>query len=183
MLDRGRLYAVADVDKAGDKIAFGRTVPAATPFELGVASNQLSWMPRGGAAITPLWPLEGDAPVEALRASPDGAGFAVVFRRGASVYIGSLSSSMKALGPLQETRGLGTQVGAPTIATSGGSTLALWADRANASDGWALRMRRSPPNGVLGDPTEASAEEGATLVGQLVGQLVEAVRGWWPQQP
>ena len=35
-------------------------------------------------------------------------------------------------------------------------------------------------NGVLGDPTEATADEGATLVGQLVGQLVEAVRGWWP---
>lgn len=35
-------------------------------------------------------------------------------------------------------------------------------------------------NGVLGDPTAATAAEGATLVGQLVGQLVDAVRGWWP---
>ncbi len=152
VLDRGRVFAAGDVDKVGEKVSFGRTVPGASPFELGVANNQLAWVPRGGAAVTPLWPLEGDAPVEALRAAPDGAGFAVTFRRGASVFSGSLSSSMKAIGPLQETRGLGTQVGAPTIAASGGAVLLMWADRASASEGWSLRMRRSAPNAALGEP-------------------------------
>jgi creatinine amidohydrolase len=36
------------------------------------------------------------------------------------------------------------------------------------------------PNGVLGDPTGATAAEGAALVEQLVTQLTEQVRGWWP---
>ena len=36
------------------------------------------------------------------------------------------------------------------------------------------------PNGVLGDPAGATAAEGAALVEQLVTQLTDEVRGWWP---
>ena len=34
------------------------------------------------------------------------------------------------------------------------------------------------PTGVLGDPTGASAEEGAALLGGLVGRLLAGVRSW-----
>ncbi len=34
------------------------------------------------------------------------------------------------------------------------------------------------PNGVLGDPTGASAEEGAAMLGSMVDRLVAAVRAW-----
>jgi mycofactocin precursor peptide peptidase len=35
------------------------------------------------------------------------------------------------------------------------------------------------PNGVLGDPTGASAEEGAALLDALAADLTEAVHSWW----
>ena len=34
------------------------------------------------------------------------------------------------------------------------------------------------PTGVLGDPTEATAEQGQRLLSQLVGQLADAVAEW-----
>lgn len=36
-------------------------------------------------------------------------------------------------------------------------------------------------NGVLGDPTGASAAEGARLLDRLVAQLSEQIRQWWPE--
>jgi creatinine amidohydrolase len=39
-------------------------------------------------------------------------------------------------------------------------------------------VRAVSPTGVLGDPTGASAEEGAALLGGLVGRLLAGVRSW-----
>jgi creatinine amidohydrolase len=39
-------------------------------------------------------------------------------------------------------------------------------------------VRGVSPNGVLGDPTGASADEGAALLAAMVGRLVAAVAGW-----
>jgi mycofactocin precursor peptide peptidase len=39
-------------------------------------------------------------------------------------------------------------------------------------------VRAVSPTGVLGDPSGASAEEGAALLGGLVGRLVAAARAW-----
>ncbi|WP_328398333.1 mycofactocin biosynthesis peptidyl-dipeptidase MftE [Nocardia sp. NBC_00416] len=36
-------------------------------------------------------------------------------------------------------------------------------------------------NGVLGDPTGATAAEGAELLDRLVSQLSEQIRQWWPE--
>ncbi|WP_432278646.1 mycofactocin biosynthesis peptidyl-dipeptidase MftE [Nocardia carnea] len=36
-------------------------------------------------------------------------------------------------------------------------------------------------NGVLGDPTGATAAEGERLLGELVTQLFDQVRQWWPE--
>lgn len=42
-------------------------------------------------------------------------------------------------------------------------------------------VRAVSANGVLGDPTGASAEEGTRLLAELVSQLSEQVRQWWPE--
>jgi creatinine amidohydrolase len=41
-------------------------------------------------------------------------------------------------------------------------------------------VRAVSPSGVLGDPTGADAEEGKALLEQLLEDLTDAVRGWWP---
>ena len=43
-------------------------------------------------------------------------------------------------------------------------------------------VRAVSPNGVLGDPTGASAEEGRALLEGLVGRLVAAIESWLPAQ-
>jgi mycofactocin precursor peptide peptidase len=40
-------------------------------------------------------------------------------------------------------------------------------------------VRPLSPSGVLGDPREASAEQGHELLAALIGDLVAAVRAWW----
>ena len=41
-------------------------------------------------------------------------------------------------------------------------------------------LRPVSPNGVLGDPTGANAQEGRTLLGMLVAELADAVTARWP---
>ncbi|SNY79556.1 creatinine amidohydrolase [Nocardia amikacinitolerans] len=41
-------------------------------------------------------------------------------------------------------------------------------------------VRAVSPNGVLGDPTGAHAEEGRALLAQLTDDLIERTRHWWP---
>jgi creatinine amidohydrolase len=43
-------------------------------------------------------------------------------------------------------------------------------------------VRALSPNGVLGDPTGATACEGKELLDDLVARLVRAVRGWTPDE-
>jgi mycofactocin system creatininase family protein len=42
-------------------------------------------------------------------------------------------------------------------------------------------VRAVAPNGVLGDPTGATAAEGATLLDELAAVLAKDVEGWWPR--
>lgn len=156
--DRTRLAAAADVDRAGDALAGTRTVAAANPFKIGVRAGQISWAPRSGGAATALWPYDGDT-LDAVRVVPDGAGFVVAFRKSGMIFHGLIGNGMKPLGGLQETRGLGPQVGSPAIATSGGALLLMWADRATPEQSWGIRMRRAAPSAALGAP-EAFAPQG-----------------------
>jgi creatinine amidohydrolase len=41
-------------------------------------------------------------------------------------------------------------------------------------------VRAVSPSGVLGDPTGADADEGKALLEQLIEDLTDAVRRWWP---
>jgi mycofactocin system creatininase family protein len=64
-------------------------------------------------------------------------------------------------------------------------------DRAEAGDTRSLAellpalraggVRAVAPNGVLGDPTGATAAEGAALLDTLAAVLAKDVEGWWPR--
>lgn len=170
----GRLAAAADVDKRADALVGGRTIAAANPFEVGFRDGHVAIAPRGGSAIN-LWPLEGDAPVEAIRGAASAAGHALAFRRGASVFTGAITSQMKISGPLVETRGLGTQVGSPSVGVSGATTLVMWADRSNAEQPWGLRMRRITAQG--GEDPQAFAPVGGPGAPFIAPSLVGLAGG------
>jgi len=152
------LGAAADVEHAGDFLAGRRTVAAASPFDLGFGGGGLAWAPHRSSEVDLIWTLDGDAPVEAVRAAPldpthEDAGWAIAFRRGTSIYAGAVNggATLTPKGPLVKIDGLGPQVGSPTVAAQDGAVLVAWADRGQASAPWALRWMRFAPG-------EASAE-------------------------
>ena len=164
----GRPQVSADIDKKGDVLVGRRTVPSSPSYDLGVADGNLAWAPRNTDKTASLWTLDGSAPVEALRGTPldGGGGIAIAYRRSGAIWLG-VATGDKSLTPgnLSSTQGLGPVVGSPVIASSGNAVLAVWADRANASDAWGLRMQRwkvgeapaaaedfTPPGGGLGAP-------------------------------
>ncbi|MEO7110574.1 MAG: GYF domain-containing protein, partial [Polyangiaceae bacterium] len=153
----GRPQVSPNTDKKGDPLAGRRTVPSSPAYDLGVANGALAWALRGTDKINSLWPLNGTGAVEALRgvALDGGGGIAVAYRRSGAIWFG-VATGDKSLsaGNLSSTQGLGSQVGSPAIASSGNSILAIWADRASASDAWGLRWQRWK----IGDAPTAAEE-------------------------
>ncbi|WP_394829969.1 hypothetical protein [Pendulispora albinea] len=142
-------YVVA-VDRKGDPLEGRRTSAGPSPIDFGTASGHLVWAARSSDKSSALWSLPGDAPVEALRAVPldgEGRGYAITFRRSGAIWTGTIAGTaatgFKTSGELSETKGLGAQVGSPSIAASGDAVFVLWADRATADEPWALRFQRS----------------------------------------
>ncbi len=154
----GRPQVSPNTDKKGDPLAGRRTVPSSPGYDLGVADGALAWAPRGTEKINSLWPLSASGAVEALRGAPldGGGGIAVAYRRAGAIWIGVATGDKNNLsaGNLSSTQGLGPQVGSPAIAASGNSILAIWADRASASDAWGLRYQRWK----IGDAPTAAEE-------------------------
>jgi hypothetical protein len=166
------LGVAGDIDHKADKLQGRRTVPGASPLDLGVSEGNLVWAPHGTDKSTTLWALTGDGPAEALRGSPlDGSdkGVALAFRHASAIWLGSALGDGKTLAPrgaLSNVPGLGPQVGSPTVAASGEWILVAWADRTDASVPWGLRWLRwkngeaapestrvfTPPPGGLGEP-------------------------------
>jgi len=158
-------------DRKSDVIDGRRVASGTSPIDFGVATGHLVWASHNSDKTTALWSLAGDAPVEALRAVPlEGSehGYALTFRRDGAIWTGVIAGTDKSLatrGDLSESKGLGPQVGSPSIATSGDVVFVLWADRASADEPWGLRYQRwrtheapepartfSAPTGGLGAP-------------------------------
>ncbi len=136
------VVAVADTDRKGDRIVGARTVPEG-PFVLGSADGKLVWAGRASEAPRPLWALDSDAPVEALRAVPlEDGGYAVAFREGGAIYVGAFAADKSTMGALSRIAGLGPQIGSPALGVSGETASVVWADRASTSDPWMLRVVR-----------------------------------------
>jgi hypothetical protein len=161
------LGAAVDIDRHGDRLAGRRTIAADPSFDLGLAGGGLSWAPYRTEKASILWPIDGDGAVEALRAAAlepasRDAGWALAFRRGASIYAGAVAGdrAMTPRGPLVKMNGLGPQVGSPAVAASGGAVMVVWADRAGEGDPWGLRWMRFAPGDASADAKRFAPPEG-----------------------
>lgn len=144
MLVNGKLVAMADVDRKGDRIGARRVVSASTLVDVGSADGGIVWAPHGRDSFAKLFSLDGDAPVEALRAVPLASrpGIALTFRQGNGIFVGVAKgdSVLEADGGLARISGLG-QVGSPAITTTGDRIITAWADRAQGDD-WKIRWAK-----------------------------------------
>lgn len=140
-----------DVDRAGDRIQGRR---AAGPFDAGVADHALVLGAHGKDQTQKLWSLETDAPVDALRGVAFGEGVAIAYRHASAVWVGAAKGDRSAVSPPTRVAGLGSQLGAPAIAAASGTVLVAWADRAQASDAWGLRLLSWRP-GEAASPARA----------------------------
>jgi GYF domain 2 len=144
--------AVIDADRKGETLAGGRSSSDGALL-LGAADGKLAWGSRANDTPHTLWPLEGDEPVEALRAVPiPEAGYAVAFRQGASIFVGTTNVDKTPRGALSRVAGLGPQIGSPSIAASADSVIVVWADRAGTTDPWMLRVLHFAPGQPVGTP-------------------------------
>src|SRR6202041_339246 len=134
--------AVADTDRKGERVVGARTLSDGT-FVLGSAEGKLVWAARANELPHPLWGLESDGPVESLRAVAfDEGGWAVAFRQGAAIYLGTLDADKVPIGGLSRIAGLGPPIGSPALGASGATAMVAWADRASNADPWMLRVTR-----------------------------------------
>ena len=163
----GAFAAAADADRANDALLGRRTLAASSPFDLGAAGGGVAWAPYKSNEADVIWKLDGDTPVEAIRAAPldaahEDAGWAIAFRRGTSIYAGAANggATFTPKGPLVKIDGLGPQVGSPTVAAQDGAVLVAWADRAQPSDPWALRWVRFVPGDATADAKAFVPSEG-----------------------
>ena len=127
-----------DFDRKGDPIHARRTVGT---FDVGVVEQQLVIAPHGKDEGLKLWSLETDAPVEALRGVTTNDGVALAYRHAGAIWVGGAKGDRAPIGQPVRVAGLGPQVGSPAIAAAAsGDVLVAWADRAQASDPWGLRL-------------------------------------------
>ena len=105
------LTAFFETNKRHKGIEAVHPVPGNPPFVVGAVKGSMVWAPTRSSAPTPLWPITGDVPVEAIRAVvlPDHAGYAIAFRQGASIFLGGLNEDRTMKGGLVRIAGLGTQ--------------------------------------------------------------------------
>ena len=179
ILEKGKLALVADNDKRNERIQVRRVVGTSPAIDVGVAESSIVWAPHGLNSYAKLFPLDGEGPIEALRAVPLGAtkGIALAFRRGNAIYVGLAKgdAALTADGSLARIAGLG-QVGSPALATSGDSIVVAWSDRASASEPWQIRWTKlasgSPPDA----PKQLAIPEGG-LGAQAMSPSVAGLGG------
>ena len=153
LLVSGKLTAIPDVERKGDRIAGRRIVAASTLIDIGSADAGVVWAPHGRDSFAKLFALEGEpAPVEALRAIPlgDRKGIALAFRRGSTIYFGAARGAegvLDADGDLSKIAGLGGQLGSPAIAVSGDVLVVAWADRAQGNETFQVRFATTKVGG------------------------------------
>lgn len=162
-LSNAKITAIADFDKKGDKIAGRRTVATTPPVDVGVADNAIVWVSHNQSSWAKLFLLDGEGPVEALRAIPLGKspGIALAFRRGGAIYFGIAKGegTLTPEGQLGRIAGLG-QVGSPAITISGDNVVVAWSDRAGAQDPWQVRWAKASIGGSPGDAVTLALPSG-----------------------
>jgi GYF domain 2 len=179
MLVGSKLTAVPDVDRKGDHLVSRRTVHASTLIDIGFADGNIVWAPHGKDSFAKLFSVDGDGPVEALRAVAlaDRKGIALTFRRGNAIHVGVAKgdSVLEADGPLSKITGLG-QVGSPAIASSGDQVVVAWADRAGAGEDWKIRWTRLKSGSSTSEASTFAIPEGG-LGEQAMSPSIAALGG------
>ena len=162
ILERGKLTLVPGVDKKFDKLQGRRIVATNPPIDVGIAEGSLVWAPRDQNTYAKLFALDGDGPVDAIRAVPlPSKGIAVAFRRGKDIYVGVAKGDavLTAEGSLSHISSLG-QVGSPSIAVSGDSIIVAWSDRATAQEPWQVRWTKLTVGGAPDVPKQLTLPDG-----------------------
>jgi hypothetical protein len=166
----------ADGDKKADKVQGRRMVLADPPIDIGMAEGHLVTTAHGGGAPAKLWALEGDGPLEAARAvTIPGGDMAIAFRRAGAIWMG-VASGNAPKGQLSKVPGLGPQVGSPAIAAIKDKVMVVWADRAAATDSWALRYVLFSPGEQAGAPI-GFTPPGGGMGGHVMSPGLAAVEG------
>jgi len=178
VLVNGKLTALPDVDRKGDHIASRRVVVAGKLIDVGYADGAVVWAPHGKDSFAKLFELEGDAPIEALRAIAlkDREGVALTFRRGNAIHIGVARGDgvLEPEGGLSTITGLG-QVGSPAIAASGDHVIAAWADRAEEAE-WNIRWTKVMIGGTTSE-AKSFTLPGGGLGGQSMSPSLASLGG------
>jgi hypothetical protein len=180
ILVNGKLAAIPDVERKGDKLAGRRVVASSALVDLGVADGALVSTPHGRSSFTKLFALEG-SDIEALRAVPlgDGAkGIAFAFRRGNAIHFGAAKGdgTLEPDGELSKVPGLGGQVGSPSIAVTGDTIVVAWADRAGPSEDFKIRFARAKIGGAAESAQTFVVPEGG-LGGQAMSPSLAPLSG------
>jgi hypothetical protein len=154
---RGALAVVPDTDGKDDRLQSRRTVLADPAVQIGAADAHLAWSRIGGAPAGSLWALDDGGDVESLRGASENVGertVAVAFRRGGAVWTGVATGAtdLAPKGALARIDGLGTAVGSPAVALSGGGVMVAWSDRPSSEDPWRLRWARFDAGGAPSTP-------------------------------
>jgi hypothetical protein len=183
VLNGTKLAALPDIDRRGDHLSPRRSVATAPLVDVGVADGALVWAPHGKDSTAKLFDLDGDSPVEALRAIPlrDRAGIGLTFRRDNAIRIGlaSGSGSLATDGALAKLDGLGQgpgTLGSPSIASTGDRVVVAWADRASTADDWQVRWTTLSPHGVAHEASPFALPEGG-LGGNAMSPAVTSLGG------
>lgn len=151
---RGTLALIVDADRKADRLQGRRTVLADPTVQIGASGSHLGWSRVGGPPAGELWTLEDGPPLDALRGAAEGSGadrtVAIAFRRGSAIWMGTATGdgALAPKGELSHVEGLGTAVGSPAIALSGGKVLVAWADRPSTDEPWRLRWTRFDAGGA-----------------------------------
>ncbi|MCW5837727.1 MAG: hypothetical protein KIS78_35365, partial [Labilithrix sp.] len=179
MLAGGKLVAVPDVDRKGDRLGSRRVVAASTLVDVGVADGDVVWAPHGKDSFAKLFSVEGEGAIEALRAVAlaDREGIALTFRRGNAVHLGVAKggSVLEPEGELSRIEGLG-QVGSPALAASGDAVIAAWADRSGADEDWAVRWTKITVGRSTDEATPFTIPDGG-LGGQAMSPSLASLGG------
>ncbi|WP_437711242.1 GYF domain-containing protein [Sorangium sp. So ce448] len=124
------------------------SVPGPRSFVVGLADGALVAADAPDAAPSPLWPVQGDEPLEAPRALAAGAdGYAVAFRREKAVWAGWLDAERKPIGELTRVTGSGGSIGKPSLGWNERALAVVFADR--PTDGrWEIRAGQAAPGSI-----------------------------------
>lgn len=166
-LNGTKLSALVDADHKGDKIGTRRSVATSPLVDVGVADGAVVWAPHGRDSSAKLFALDGDAPVEALRAIPlaDKHGVAVTFRRDNAIRIGVArgEQTLEADGELSKIDGLGQGamvLGSPSITASGDRIVVAWGDRSATDADWTVRWTTVKPHETKHEATALAVPAG-----------------------